>query len=83
MDDNTRPESNSTIRSVCLPSPSPCQVVKWIAECGSRVRKGTVLLVYTTDVSSPKLEEEVPLKATVVGVVREQLVKEGDIVQPG
>ena len=83
MDNNTKLESSTTVHSVCLPSPSPCRVLKWIAECGGRVRKGTVLLAYTTDVSSPEPVEEVPLKATLVGVVRERLVEEGDIVQPG
>ena len=83
MDSNTKPELTNTVHSVCLPSPSPCRVIKWIAECGSRVRKGTVVLVYTADLSCPEPAEEVPLKATLVGVVRERLVEEGDIVQPG
>ena len=83
MDNNIKPESSSTVHSVCPPSPSPCRVLKWIAECGSRVRKGTVLLAYTTDLSSPEPAEEVPLKATLVGIVRERLVGEGDTIQPG
>lgn len=77
-------EESNPIRSISLGSPYPCRIVKWIAECGDRVRKGAVLLTYaSTESSSAETDDELPLKATLVGVVKERLVAEGEIVQPG
>ena len=76
-------ESSGRLCPLTLPSTSPCRIVRWIAEPGSRVRKGTVLVTYTTDLSTAETEDEVPLKASLVGVVKEKMFEEGEIVQPG
>ena len=47
------------------------------------MRKGTVLLTYSIDLSSAEPETETMLKSTLVGVVKEKLFEEGEIVQPG
>lgn len=79
----TDSEKQGSLVSVSLPPSAPCRVIKWVAEPGGRVRKGTVLLTYSTDLSSAEPETETLLKSTVVGVVKERLVEEGEIVRPG
>lgn len=83
MDEVAKPEPSGRLCALNLPSTSACRLVKWVAEPGSRVRKGTVLVTYTTDLSSDEPENEVPLKSTLVGVVKEKLFEEGSVVEPG
>lgn len=83
MEESKQPESSNPLCSLQLPSSSACRIVKWVAEPGNRVRKGAVLVTYTVDLSSAEPESELPLKSTFVGVVRERLFEEGEIVQPG
>ena len=82
----TESEKQGPLVPISLPPSTPCRIIKWVAEPGARVRKGTVLLTYSTDVSSAELSEtetETVLKSTLVGVVKERLFEEGEIVHPG
>ena len=80
----TESEKQGPLVPVSLPPSTPCRIIKWVAEPGARVRKGTVLLTYSTDVSSAELSEtETVLKSTLVGVVKERLFEEGEIVHSG
>ena len=83
MDDPVKPESSNNLFRLFLPSSSPCRVVKWVVNPGARVRKGAILLTYTADVSSADAADEQPLKSTLVGVVKERVYEEGEIVKPG
>ena len=79
----TASEKQGSNLSLSLPPPTPCRIIKWVVETGARVRKGTVLLTYSADLSSVEPESETVLKSTLVGVVKERLVDEGEIVQAG
>ena len=80
----TESEKQGPLVPVSLPLSTPCRIIKWVAEPGARVRKGTVLLTYSTDVSSTEPSEtETVLKSNLVGVVKERLFEEGEIVHPG
>ena len=82
----TESEKQGPLVPISLPPSIPCRIIKWVAEPGARVRKGTVLLTYSTDVSSAEFSEtetETVLKSTLVGVVKERLFEEGEIVHPG
>ena len=82
MDDPVKSESSNNLLRLFLPS-SPCRVVKWVVSTGARVRKGTILMTYTTDLSTSEPADELPLKSTLVGVVKERAYEEGEIVKPG
>lgn len=79
----TESEKQGPLVSLSLPPSTPTRIIKWVAEPGGRVRKGTILLTYSTDLSSAEPETETVLKSTLVGVVKERLFEEGEIVQPG
>ena len=76
-------EKQGSLLPLSLPSPTPCRIIKCVVEPGGRVRKGTILLTYSTDLSSAEPGNETVLKSTLVGVVKERLYEEGEVVQPG
>lgn len=79
----TESEKQGPLVPLSLPPSTPCRIIKWVAEAKGRVRKGTVLLTYSTDVTSAEPETETVLKSSLVGVVKERLYEEGEIVRPG
>lgn len=62
-----------------------CKLLSWKVANGERVRKGTVLCGYTQELGdgSDSMEENLQLKSSVVGVVKELLVQAGELVPPG
>lgn len=79
----TESEKQGPLVPLSLPLSMPCRIIKWVAEPEGRVRKGTVLLTYSTDISSAEPETETVFKSSLVGVVKERLFEEGEIVRPG
>ena len=76
-------KESSSFHSMCLSSSSRCKLITWKVNPGDRVRNGTPLATYTSNLSR---DEQSPaamqLKSSVVGVIKELLCDSGDVIQP-
>lgn len=83
--DNSYPmDAEHPIHPIPLHSSIPCKLLTWNVDVGERVRKGSLLCVYTQDVGDcDPMEGRLQLKSSVVGVVKEVLVQAGEMVPPG
>lgn len=83
--DNSYPmDAAHPIHPIPLHSSIPCKLLAWNVDVGERVRKGSLLCVYTQDLGDcDPMEGRLQLKSSVVGVVKEVLVQAGEMVPPG
>lgn len=83
--DNLYPmDAEHPIHPIPLHSSIPCKLLAWNVDLGERVRKGSLLCVYTQEVGNcDPMEGRLQLKSSVVGVVKEVLVQAEEMVPPG